>query len=213
MKKTLMILGVLAALSMVFVGCDQPTTTEDATGGSSSTPTTSGASATPTDDSTATDTGSGVADTTTGSGAQTSGDSSSSGGDTGAAAEVVLLNEAADLNWDPGVNVSADKFSTATNDSKIVITYTSNDDDDYHTFKMADTYVTQEFFEGTEENFTIDRTSTNPDSLHGCSFTNEPSATEATISYKPSASEWTLIKEKGFKIYGHGAKVTKITLK
>ncbi|MCR4631537.1 MAG: hypothetical protein K5786_07880 [Treponema sp.] len=40
MKKTLMILGVLAALSMVFVGCDQPTTTEDATGGSSSTPTT-----------------------------------------------------------------------------------------------------------------------------------------------------------------------------
>ena len=40
MKKTLMILGVLAALSMVFVGCDQPTTTEDATEGSSSTPTT-----------------------------------------------------------------------------------------------------------------------------------------------------------------------------
>lgn len=132
MKKTLMVLGVLAALSMVFVGCDQPTTTEDATGATSSTQTTQAASDTAADDTTATDAGTGAATTTTGSGTQAAGDTSSSAEDTGAAAAektptyVTIFEESKVLGWgdSDGIVIAHDDFETGFTGIRVTFTAT-----------------------------------------------------------------------------------------
>ncbi|MBR4598555.1 MAG: hypothetical protein IKO39_00710 [Treponema sp.] len=123
-----------------------------------------------------------------------------------------LLSAAVDLAWDAGATVEAAKLADATDTSKFVVTYTSNDDNDYHTFKMRVVSPEQELFEGKEEGISINRTSEKKDDLHGCSFVNAPAATANTFSYQPSAAEWAKLKAGGFNVYGHGAKITKITL-
>lgn len=111
MKKTLMILGVLAALSMVFVGCDQPTTTEDATGATSSTPTTQ--AATTDADKTDAATPAAAADDD----ANNSGDQSDDSGD-----KEVKLTKTSILNgiqsgenvWGSGTNITENSDGTYT---------------------------------------------------------------------------------------------------
>ena len=125
---------------------------------------------------------------------------------------VTLLDTAIDIDWGAGAKVEADKLSSATDASKFVVTYTSNSETDYHKFKMANLDCSQELYAGKETNITIDRTSSNKDDLHGCSFVTEPSETPATFSYQPTADEWKVLKEGGFNIYGHGVKITKIEL-
>lgn len=143
----------------------------------------------------------------------TAGTSTGTGTTAGAAAEGHgLLSASVDLTWDAGATVTADKLADATENTKFVVTYTSNDDNDYHTFKMRVVNPEQELFEGTETGISIDRTSTSADALHGCSFVTAPSANPATFSYTPSAAEWAALKAGGFNIYGYGAKITKIEL-
>ena len=201
MKKTLMILGVLAALSMVFVGCDQPTTTEDTTGGSSSTPTTSGASATPTDDSTVTDTGSGTgsASTTTGSGTQTGSDDSSSGGSSSSeAAETVteIYSEAIVLTgWSNGKVISETKFSSAKAGDVVRFVCEADDTPDdkgdvYHSFKIAANNSWDDAFKQFDD-------------------------VSASVEYTLTAENLTAINTgdaKGLAFFGHGVKVTKVEL-
>ena len=118
-----------------------------------------------------------------------------------------LLDEPGDLDWSAGVAVSASKFADVTGNKKIVITYTSNKDNDYHKFKMM---AGTELYAGIATGFSIDLTAKNADDLHGCSFTNAPSADAQTMSYQPHETEWTKIKASGFKLIGYGAKITKI---
>ena len=118
-----------------------------------------------------------------------------------------LLEEPTDLDWSAGASVSATSFADVTGNKKIVITYTSNKDNDYHKFKMM--AGGSELFAGIATGFTIDLTSTGDD-LHGCSFTNAPSSVEQTLAYQPHETEWTKIKASGFKLIGHGVKITKI---
>ena len=118
-----------------------------------------------------------------------------------------LLDEPGDLDWSAGVAVSASKFADVTGNKKIVITYTSNKDNDYHKFKMM---AGTELYAGIATGFSIDLTAKNADDLHGCSFTNAPSADAQTMSYQPHETEWTKIKASGFKLIGHGVKITKI---
>ena len=125
---------------------------------------------------------------------------------------VTVLDTAVDIAWDKGATVEAEKLTTAEDTSRFVVTYTSNSDTDYHKFKMALIDCSLELHEGKEGNIKIDRSSSNTDDLHGCSFVTKPSATEATFSYQPTADEWKSIKTGGFNIYGHGAKITKIEL-
>lgn len=125
---------------------------------------------------------------------------------------VTLLDTAIDIAWDKGAEVAADKLASAEDNSKFVVTYTSNSETDYHKFKMANIDCSKELYAGKETNITIDRKSTKKDDLHGCSFVTEPSETAATFSYQPTADEWKILKAEGFKIYGHGVKITKIEL-
>ena len=118
-----------------------------------------------------------------------------------------LLEEPTDLDWSAGASVSATSFADVTGNKKIVITYTSNTENDYHKFKMM--AGGSELFAGIATGFTIDLTSTGDD-LHGCSFTNAPSSVEQTLAYQPHETEWTKIKASGFKLIGHGVKITKI---
>lgn len=123
-----------------------------------------------------------------------------------------LLTTAVDLTWDVGATVEAEKIASATDNKKFVVTYISNNDTDYHTFKMRVVNPEQELYEGVEKNISINRTATDPNDLHGCSFSVAPNETPATFTYKPSAAEWVKLKTGGFNIYGHGAKITKIVL-
>ena len=123
-----------------------------------------------------------------------------------------LLTTAVDLTWDGGATVEAEKIASATDNKKFVVTYISNNDTDYHTFKMRVVNPEQELYEGVEKNISINRTATDPNDLHGCSFSVAPNETPATFTYKPSAAEWVKLKTGGFNIYGHGAKITKIVL-
>lgn len=122
-----------------------------------------------------------------------------------------LITTDAALDWGSPVSVLASKFADATNESVITVTYTSDPTKtDYYKFKMMSGDA--ELYAGTAEGITIDLTSEDADNLHGVSFDVDPSDTEATFSYTPSADEWTAIKENGFKLIGHGATITKIVL-
>ena len=124
-----------------------------------------------------------------------------------------LLSKAADLDWGTPVRVAGSSFASATDDSSIKITYVSNADNDYHKFKMmCGDGNENELFEGEATGFTIDKTSEKENDLHGCDFAAAPSETPAVITYKPSPAEWTKIKDGGFRLIGHGAKITKIEL-
>ena len=130
-----------------------------------------------------------------------------------APADIGLLDAAGDLAWDTPIVVSASKFASVDGNKKLTVTYTSNNDNDYHKFKMmAGDGNANELFAGIATGFTIDLTSTDADNLHGCEFSTTPSATAATFSYQPSVGEWTKIKQNGFKLIGHGAKITKVVL-
>lgn len=117
-----------------------------------------------------------------------------------------LLSNEVVLVWETPAEVAAGKFEDGK--AKIVITYVTDGSTDYHKFKIMS--GAKELFDGTAEGFTIDLTSTNADDLHGCSFVNEPSETAQIMSYVPTVAEWTQIKASGFKVIGHGAKITSI---
>ncbi|MCR5217700.1 hypothetical protein [Treponema sp.] len=121
-----------------------------------------------------------------------------------------LISSEATLDWGTAVSVSADKFATATAESKITVTYITDGTSDYQKFKMLS--GTTELYAGSGSGITIDLTSESADDLHGVSFETAPSATPANFSYTPSADEWTAIKTDGFKLIGHGATITKIVL-
>ena len=131
MKKTLMILGVLAALSMVFVGCDQPTTTEDATGGSSSTPTTQ---ATTTDaDKTDTATPAADADDQPPAADADAGDDNTATAGSNGATLVSIFSGSTVLEWsgDDAVVIDHSKFEAGFKGIKVTFTATGG------SFKVA----------------------------------------------------------------------------
>ena len=140
-----------------------------------------------------------------------------SGGNSGAGDEneQILMDSPVDLDWNMSntASVAKEKVTGASDSSKIKIYYTANEDTDYTAFKlMGGEGAENELYAGTPEGFTIDTTSTSADDLHGCKFTAAPADAVASISYAPSAEEWTKIKANGFAIIGYGAKITKISL-
>ena len=125
-----------------------------------------------------------------------------------------LLTAAVDLDWGAGAILESTQLSNAENNTKLMFTYVSNEQTlEYYKFKLAvNSEPRIELYEGAETSFTIDRTSTKPDDLHGCSPTKAPSETESTFCYQPSVAEWGQLKTSGFIIYGYGIKITKIEL-
>jgi len=122
--------------------------------------------------------------------------------------EIVLFSGSLDLidtKWGLSESIAANKFSSAVSDSKIVFTTEACSDTsaNYINIKLQDGDWNTVFKDGTPEGASLG--GTDNDVLI-------PASKTAGFSYKPSSSEWEIIKSKGMVVYGYGIKITKIVL-